>query len=424
MAEQVFRSLRGMRDLWGAEADCFEYVMHEIRQLLDRYGYQPFHPPMVEYTELFSRSVGAGTDVVEKEMFTFDDAGDSITLRPEATAGVVRAVIQNGLTFGRHKLWTAGPMFRRERPQKGRYRQFHQVSVEAFGVASPELDAEHIMMTAELWQALGIGERVKLSLNTLATQSIRERYRSILVSYFNDHLDSLDADSERRLTKNPLRILDSKHPQMADIIASAPKLKNYLDDDSKMHFERVQHVLNTAGIEYRIDTTLVRGMDYYNHTVYEWGTDDLGAQSAICGGGRYDNLVAHLGGKATPAVGFGLGIDRIMLLMQTCQILPKASSPLVYLVLAEGEPMCQGLMLARKLRRIFSDHQILTDLSAGSLKSQFKKADQSGARYAIVLGYNELQADTVTLKNLRSGHQASIRSEELIATLVTDVDAT
>ncbi len=275
MSKTAFQSIRGMRDLLGDEARHFETVLQVIRDKLHTYGYQPFHPPILENTALFARAVGEGTDVVEKEMFTFDDHGDSLSMRPEATAGMVRAVIQNGMTFGSHKLWTAGPMFRRERPQKGRYRQFHQVSVEAFGVAEPEMDAEQILFLAELWQTLGIAEHVKLQINTLATPAVRETYRAALVAYFQDHHQQLDADSQRRLHKNPLRILDSKNPAMQALIQAAPKLGDYLDQASDQHFARVLACLDAAGIAYTIDETLVRGLDYYNHTVYEWVTDKV-----------------------------------------------------------------------------------------------------------------------------------------------------
>lgn len=407
MSKQAFQSIRGMRDLSGDEAHDFETVLQVMRDKLHTYGYRPFHPPILESTDLFARAVGEGTDVVEKEMFTFDDHGDSLTMRPEATAGIVRALVQNGMTFGTHKLWTAGPMFRRERPQKGRYRQFHQVSVEAFGVAEPEIDAEQILFLAELWQTLGIAEHVKLHINTLATPAVRETYRTALVDYFTAHHAQLDEDSQRRLHKNPLRILDSKNPAMQDLIIAAPKLSDYLDDESNTHFQRVLACLDAADIKYTVDPTLVRGLDYYNHTVYEWVTDKLGAQSTICGGGRYDGLAEHIGGKSTPGVGFGLGIDRVMLVMQAIDVATKKPQPLAYFVLLGEAATRQGLLLANELR-MACGREVLTHLTDSGMKAQLKKADQSQAQFAVMLGDNELQQGTATVKNLAQGKQEAV----------------
>ncbi len=416
MSKTAFQSIRGMRDLLGDEARHFESVLQVLRDKLHTYGYQPFHPPILESTALFSRAVGEGTDVVEKEMFTFDDYGDSLSMRPEATAGMVRAVIQNGMTFGSHKLWTAGPMFRRERPQKGRYRQFHQVSVEAFGVAEPEMDAEQILFLAELWQTLGIAEYVTLQINTLATPAVRETYRAALVAYFQNHQQQLDTDSQRRLHKNPLRILDSKNPAMQALIQAAPKLGDYLDQASKQHFARVLGCLDAAGITYTIDETLVRGLDYYNHTVYEWVTDKLGAQSTICGGGRYDGLAEHIGGKATPGVGFGLGLDRVILVMQAVKADPTAPPPLAYFVLLGAKSKCRGLLLANELR-LRSGCQVLTHLSDSGMKAQLKKADQSRAEFAVIIGDNELQQGVASVKNLTNGSQETVDLQALVAYL-------
>lgn len=416
MSKTAFQSIRGMRDLLGDEAQRFETVMQVMRDKLRTYGYQPFHPPILESTALFSRAVGEGTDVVEKEMFTFDDHGDSLTMRPEATAGMVRAVVQNGMTFGAHKLWTAGPMFRRERPQKGRYRQFHQFSVEAFGVAEPEMDAEQILFLAELWQTLGIAEHVELHINTLATPAVRETYRAALVAYFTANHDQLDDDSQRRLHKNPLRILDSKNPAMAGLIAGAPKLSEHLDDESTTHFQRVLACLDTAGVIYTLNDTLVRGLDYYNHTVFEWVTDKIGAQSTICGGGRYDGLAEHIGGKPTPGVGFGLGIDRVVLVMQTVESTLPATPPLAYFVLLGEAATRQGLLLANDLR-LRNGREVLTHLANTGMKAQLKKADQSGAQYAVILGENELSQGMATVKNLGDGSQASVSLDDLAAHL-------
>lgn len=413
MSKKIFQSVKGMRDLRGEESLAIDQVLAAVKKQLVAYGYQAFHPPILESTALFSRSIGEATDVVEKEMFTFDDHGDSLTLRPEATAGIARAVVQHGLTFGVHKIWTAGPMFRRERPQKGRYRQFHQVSVETFGVAAPEQDAEHLLMLAELWQLLGIADAVKLSVNTLATPEVRQNYRNALVAYFRQHYEALDSDSQRRLDKNPLRILDSKNPQMQSLIMDAPKLSDYLDQASVAHFERVLACLDSAGIDYLVDPTLVRGLDYYNHTVYEWITDKLGAQGTICGGGRYDGLTEHLGGKATPAVGFGLGIDRTALLVQTVGQLKKEPVPLAYFVLLGVPATRQGLVLASVLRQYYPGQTVLTHLSDSSMKAQLKKADQCRATFAIILGDNELQTQTATVKHLATGHQDSVAFGDL-----------
>ncbi len=413
MSKNAFKSVRGMRDLRDVDARDFEYLQAVVRAQLHAYGYQPFHPPILESTGLFSRAVGEGTDVVEKEMFTFDDHGDSLTLRPEATAGIVRAVVQNGMTFGAHKIWTAGPMFRRERPQKGRYRQFHQFSVETFGIPEPEADAEQILFCAELWQKLGIAEHVELKINTLATPSVRETYRAALVDYLTSRQAELDEDSQRRLTKNPLRILDSKNPQMADVVASAPKLSDYLDAVSTEHFNRVLACLDAAGVAYSIDPTLVRGLDYYCHTVYEWVTDKLGAQGTICGGGRYDGLAEHIGGKATAGVGFGLGIDRTVLLMQDTA--PReVAKPLAYFVLMGADAKCRGLLLAQTLRKAFAGREILTHLQDSGMKAQFKKADQSGAEYAIIIGDDELAKGEATVKNLGTGEQCSVAFAGLV----------
>ncbi|MGY0399764.1 MAG: histidine--tRNA ligase [Ostreibacterium sp.] len=408
-----FQSIRGMRDLVDQEADYFEYLLGIIRRKLYSYGYRAFHPPIVESTDLFCHSIGQGTDVVEKEMFTFDDYGESLTLRPEATAGMMRAVIENGMTFGSHKLWTAGPMFRRERPQKGRYRQFYQVSVESFGTSEPEQDAEQILFAAELWQALGIAEHVKLSLNTLATSEVRVRYREALVFYLTKHQSQLDEDSQRRLDKNPLRILDSKNPAMQDLIKGAPKLNDYLDTVSENHFQRLCACLQAAGVDYTIDPTLVRGLDYYNHTVYEWVTEQLGSQGAICGGGRYDGLAEHIGGKPTPAVGFGLGVDRTILLMQAVNVLPVKNQPLAYFVLAGEAAKKSGLLLVNQVRKAYPERQVLAHLADSSMKTQFKKADQSQAEYAVIIGDDELRQQSASVKHLGEGSQYTVTFAEL-----------
>lgn len=408
MSKEQFQSVRGMRDLIAEDAEGFEYLTSVIKKQLAAYGYAPMHPPILEETALFSRSIGEGTDVVEKEMFTFDDHGESLTMRPEATAGMVRAVIQHGLTFGTHKLWTMGPMFRRERPQKGRYRQFHQFSVEAFGLETPETDAEQIMLLAELWEKLGIAHAVKLHINTLATAEVRQAYREKLVAYFNAHHDALDEDSKRRLHKNPLRILDSKNPAMQSLIEQAPKLLHHLDETSKAHFEQVLALLDAAGIAYVVDETLVRGLDYYNHTVYEWVTSELGAQGTICGGGRYDGLTAHIGGKSTPAVGFGLGIDRTLLLMQALNVVPAASATAVYFVTLGHAARAKALLLAQAVRAQLPNQSVLVHLSDNPLKAQMKKADKQAAIFAVIIGEDELNRDEAVVKHLQTGTQETV----------------
>ena len=409
----TIQSIRGMRDIFGEEAAYFERLLEIIRKQLLAHGYQAFHTPILESTNLFCRSIGEGTDVVEKEMYTFDDNGDSLTMRPEATAGIARALIQNGMMLGNHKLWTVGAMFRRERPQKGRYRQFYQVSVEAFGIAEPEQDAEQIIFINDLCKRLGIRKYVKLHINTLATPEVRDKYRLALVDYLKKHLKELDEDSRRRLNKNPLRILDSKNPQMQAIIEQAPKLKDYLDDVSKQHFQRVLGCLDVVGIDYVIDSRLVRGLDYYNHTVYEWVTDELGAQGTICGGGRYDGLIAHIGGKPTPAVGFGLGVDRTILLMQQTGKLDK-KPPLAYFVLMGGIAKREGLSMASKLREAFPERIVLSHLPESSMKNQLKKANQSDAEYAVIIGENELNSRQASVKNLAEGSQQNVAFAELV----------
>ncbi len=412
--KKSYQSIRGMRDLFGEEARYFEHLTDVVRTQLKGYGYKAFHAPVLESTELFARSIGEGTDVVEKEMFTFDDHGESVTMRPEATAGCVRAVVQHGMTFGSHKLWTFGPMFRRERPQKGRYRQFYQFSVEAFGVSEPEQDAEQIIFIAELWKKLGVDEHVRLHINTLATPEVRAVYREELVNYFKSHFEDLDSDSRRRLELNPLRILDSKNPAMESVIANAPKLGDYLDDVSRIHFERVLSCLDSAKIEYISTPTLVRGLDYYNHTVYEWVTDKLGAQGTICAGGRYDGLAEHVGGKSTPAVGFGLGVDRTVLLMQEVAAFNE-ERPLAYFVLLGEKARCEGLVLASALRNAFSEREIITHLADTGMKAQFKKADQSNAEYAVIIGDNELKESIAIVKDLSTSVQKNVLFSELVS---------
>jgi histidyl-tRNA synthetase len=399
---EIIEPLRGMNDVLPDEARWWRRVEIAARNVFARYGYQEIRVPLLERTALFKRAIGEYTDIVEKEMFTFEDRdGDSLTLRPEATAGIVRAAISNGLLHNqRHRVFTFGPMFRGERPQKGRYRQFHQIDAEAFGYEGPDVDAELILMSARLWRELGIS-RVRLELNSLGTPEARANYREALKAYFSAHYEQLDADSRRRLEGNPLRILDSKNPALAALIASAPLLHDHLDEGSREHFAGLRARLEAAGVAYVVNPRLVRGLDYYSRTVFEWTTDALGSQNAICSGGRYDGLVGVLGGTPTPAIGWALGIERLILLMQELGLSADAESPHVYFVLAGAQAATAGLSLAERLRDQLPGVRIETDLGGGSFKAQFKRADRSGAAVAIVLGDDELARGVATVKALR-----------------------
>ena len=375
--------------------------------------------PIVEFTELFKRSIGEVTDIVEKEMYTFEDRnGDSLTLRPEGTASCVRAVLEHGISGGGQvqKLWYVGPMFRHERPQKGRYRQFHQIGVEVFNLPGPDIDAELIVLTWRLWGLLGLREAVTLELNSLGSSEARARYREALVEYLSARFEQLDEDSQRRLSSNPLRILDSKSPDTQALLVDAPKLADYLDEESRLHFEGLKARLDAAGVPYVINSKLVRGLDYYGKTVFEWVTDQLGAQGTVCAGGRYDGLVEQLGGKPTPAVGFAMGVERLVLLLETLDKVPAELSRQVDLYFcAFGEAAeLAALALAERLRDALPGVRLAVNAGAGSFKSQLKKADKSGALYALVLGEDELAGRIVGLKPLRAdGEQQSVGWDEL-----------
>jgi len=408
-----------MNDILPEDTVYWQKLESVIRDLLGRYGYQEIRFPVVEKTELFKRSIGEVTDIVEKEMYTFEDRnGDKLSLRPEGTAPCVRAAIQNGLLHNQlQRLWYMGPMFRHERPQKGRYRQFHQVGVETFGMASPDLDAELILMTARLWQQLGL-DNVELQLNSLGTRESRAAYRKELVHYFEQHKDKLDEDSLRRLESNPLRILDTKNPALRDVVADAPKLMAHLDDESREHFETLCGLLDDAGVAYRVNPCLVRGLDYYSRTVFEWVTDQLGAQGTICAGGRFDGLVEQLGGKATPSAGFAIGLERLLELVR--ENLQPDNRPHLYLVLVGEAAQKKGVLLAEQLRGAVSALRIMTNCGGGSFKSQFKKADKCGAQFALVLGDDEVAQKTVSIKFLRgehSQHQETMAQGDLPAWL-------
>ncbi len=397
------QAIRGMNDILPDETPRWQFIEERVYRLLARYGYSEIRMPIVEKTELFKRSIGAVTDIVEKEMYTFEDRnGDSLTLRPEGTAGCVRAAIQNGLLHNQiQKLWYKGPMFRHERPQKGRYRQFHQIGVEVFGLAGPDVDAEMILMTARLWRELGLADAVKLQVNSLGSSEARAAYRERLVAYFEENRQALDEDSQRRLYSNPLRILDSKNPDMAEVIAAAPKLMEHLDEESRAHFDELLSILERVGIEYEVNPCLVRGLDYYGKTVFEWVTDKLGAQGTVCAGGRFDGLVEQLGGKATPAVGYAMGIERLVALLEEVEVPLDRYRPHAYLVVAAGVEARLAVSVAERLRDAVPNLRLEMHCGGGSFKSQFKKADKSGARLALVVGEEEAANGTVTIKSLR-----------------------
>jgi len=399
-------AIRGMNDLVGDASVAYDYLMATAEAVLKQYGFQSIRLPLVEKTELFARSIGEVTDIVEKEMYTFADRnGDSLTLRPEGTAGCVRAVIENGLTHNQiQKLYYAGPMFRHERPQKGRYRQFNQIGVEVFGLETVDADAELIAMTARLWESLGLTGLV-LQINSLGSQQARQAYRVLLVDYLEGHQAHLDEDSLRRLKTNPLRILDSKNPDMAEIIAGAPKLIEHLDDVSKQHYEDLKAHLEDLGILYEENPTLVRGLDYYNRTVFEWVTTELGAQGTVCAGGRYDGLVEQIGGKPTPAVGFAMGMERLAVLLMDKGLIPTVAAADIYMVLAGEATKRPGLVISEQIRENFPQLKVQMNCGGGSFKSQFKKADKSGAQLALVLGEDEVAQQQLVVKYLRENRE-------------------
>ena len=413
-------TVRGMNDILPDVAHTWEYLESEVEDIVESYGYRQVRLPLLEHTELFKRSIGEVTDIVEKEMYTFDDRnGDSLTLRPEATASMVRAGMTHGLFHNRkQKLWTTGPMFRREKPQAGRYRQFYQFDVEAMGYEGPDIDAELIIMSARMWRRLGI-DRIRLELNSLGVPESRARYREALVEYFSGVKSRLDEDSIRRLDTNPLRILDSKNPEMQDIVQAAPVMLDYLDEESAVHFAGLQDLLVAAGVEFEVNPRLVRGLDYYSRTVFEWVTDALGAQGAVCSGGRYDGLVEKLGGRATPAIGWAMGIERFVALYEACGGDVPPARPDVYLVAVGEGTQSRAFALAEELRDRIAGIDIELNLGGGSFKSQMKRADKSAAAFALILGEQELGEQRIGLKPLRSGEeQESIALDELAVVLL------
>ena len=411
------KAIRGMNDLLPEDAAVWQHLEKTIRELVESYGYSEIRTPALERTALFQRSIGEATDIIEKEMYSFNDRNDeSLSLRPEGTAGVVRAGIENGLLYNQQqRLWYLVDLFRYEKPQKGRYRQFHQFGIEAFGLQGPDIDAEIIILTARLWKKLGIQDKLELQVNSLGSNQARTEYRVALVEYFTKHRSSLDEDSVRRLETNPLRILDSKNPAMSELIQNAPKFSSYLDSESEEHFQKLCVLLDKAGINYQINQRLVRGLDYYNRTVFEWVTDSLGAQGTVCGGGRYDGLVEQLGGQATPGVGFGMGIERVVLMLKDHH--PQQAynkHPDVYLMSIGEAAGVQVLAIAENIREEFPQLRLLTHCGGGNFKKQMKRADKSNAKFALILGDDELLAEKISVKPLREqGDQQTVALSQI-----------
>lgn len=413
-----FQAIKGMNDFLPEQTAVWQKLEALLRRLMLQYGYSEIRMPIVEKTSLFKRSIGEVTDIVEKEMYTWTDiSDDSLTLRPEGTASCVRAGIEHGLLYNQQqKLWYMGPMFRRENPQKGRYRQFHQLGVEAFGFTGPDVDVEQILLTYRLWQEIGIADSVTLHINSLGDADSRVKYRELLVEYFNAHKDQLDEDSLRRLDSNPLRILDSKNPQMRELIEQAPKLNQHLDEASEQHFAALKRRLDAAGLSYVVNPCLVRGLDYYNRTVFEWMTDKLGAQGTICAGGRYDGLTEQLGGQGTPACGFAMGLERIVALLEGSEFIATlANTPHVYFLSMGESAEERSMILAEKLRTQLRNLRLTVNHGGGNFKKQFKKADRSGAILGVILGDSELESNTVNVKFLREQkEQIEVKQDDLV----------
>ena len=419
MAKNI-QAIRGMNDYLPEETALWQRIEGTLKQVLGSYGYSEIRLPIVEQTPLFKRAIGEVTDVVEKEMYTFEDRnGDSLTLRPEGTAGCVRAGIEHGLLYNQEqRLWYIGPMFRYERPQKGRYRQFHQLGAEVFGLQGPDVDAELILLTARWWKALGIAEHVKLELNSIGSLEARANYRDALVAFLEQHVEVLDEDCKRRMYSNPLRVLDSKNPEVQALLNDAPRLSEYLDEESRAHFAGLCELLAQAGIPYTVNERLVRGLDYYNRTVFEWVTTSLGAQGTVCAGGRYDGLVEQLGGRATPAVGFAMGLERLVLLVQAVNPEFKAPSAIdVYVISSGAGTQSAAMQLAEQVRDAAPQLKLMTNYGGGNFKKQITRADKWGARIALILGESEVAAQQVVVKDLRSGEQETLAQSEVAARL-------
>ena len=414
----AIQSVRGMPDILPEQAGAWRYLEQQAQQVFSAYGLTQIRTPIVENTALFARSIGDVTDIVEKEMYTFEDrSGDIVTLRPELTAGVVRAAMEHGLLHNQtQRLWYQGPAFRYERPQKGRYRQFHQIGVECFGIADALMDAELIEMTDQLWKRCHVRDAVTLELNSIGSPEARAHYRAALVDFLSARKEDLDADSQSRLERSPLRILDSKDESTQALLSDAPVLMDYLTDEDTEHFRCLTRALEESGIEFEINPRLVRGLDYYGRTVFEWTTQALGAQGTICGGGRYDGLVEHLGGRATPGVGFALGMERVVLLMESLDVIPDAYQTQADVYLMPQQIECESAIrkLARMLRAQFPSLRVMAHIGGGSLKSQLKKADKSGADIALIIGQTELENESVVYKPLRGGEQETLTEAELL----------
>lgn len=422
MAKQI-QAIRGMNDCLPEQSPLWQMVESTLRQVVASYGYAEMRMPIVEMTHLFKRAIGEVTDVVEKEMYTFEDRnGDSLTLRPEGTAGCVRACIEHGLTYNQERrVWYIGPMFRHERPQKGRYRQFHQFGVEVFGLNGPDVDAELIMLTARLWKLFGISEHLTLQLNTLGSPEERARYREALVAFLEQYKDQLDDDCQRRMYTNPLRVLDTKDQKIQALLAGAPRLADYFGPETQAHFAGLQALLDSAGIAYEVNDRLVRGLDYYNYTVFEWVTSSLGAQGTVCGGGRYDGLVEQLGGQATPAVGFAMGLERLVLLLETLEKTDKVARPVdVYLCMSGEGSQAAGFRLAEQLRDALPSLRIVSHCGGGNFKKQVKRADKVGAELALILGETELANGEIGVKYLREEkEQQTLTFDQLVSLLAS-----
>ena len=417
---KVIQAIRGMNDCAPTESPLWQWVEGQVKQVLASYGYSEVRMPIVESTPLFARAIGEVTDVVSKEMYTFWDNDEQLTLRPEGTAGCVRAALEHGWIYNNEqRLWYMGPMFRHERPQKGRYRQFHQAGVEVFGIANPEIDAELIILTARLWKALGIDQHVSLQLNSIGSLEARANYRSALVAFLENHQDLMSDEEKERLVKNPLRILDTKNQALQEVLNDAPKLLDYLDEESRTHFATLCQLLDDMGIAYEVNPKLVRGLDYYNKTVFEWVTSALGAQGTVCGGGRYDGLVEQLGGHAAPGVGFAMGLERLVLLVQEVNAaVPVANTVDVYLVYSGEGATLNAFQLAETIRSALPQVRVMTHCSGGKFQKQFKRADKVDAKLALVIGESEVAEKTVVVKDLRSSaEQVTISQADIIETL-------
>ncbi|MCT7943170.1 histidine--tRNA ligase [Shewanella holmiensis] len=420
MAKQI-QAIRGMNDLLPTQSPVWQKVESIIRSSVSAFGYSEIRTPIVESTDLFKRSIGEVTDIVEKEMYTFEDRnGDSLTLRPEGTASTVRAGNEHGLLYNQEqRLWYMGPMFRHERPQKGRYRQFHQFGVEIYGIGTADIDAEVLMLSARLWQQLGIEEHVSLELNTLGDPAERAAYREALIAFLEQHKEKLDEDSKRRMYSNPLRVLDSKDQNVQALLADAPALNDYLGEESKTHFSTLCELLDAVGIQYTINSRLVRGLDYYNRTVFEWVTSSLGSQGTVLAGGRYDGLVGQLGGKDTPAVGFAMGLERIVLLLETLELNNDIAPEVDIYVTAMGDNcVVEAIKVAQELRQQLPTLKVMSHCGGGNFKKQMKRADKSGAQFALIIGENEIANNQVAIKPLRNNNeQQLVTRSELVAKL-------